>query len=78
MNQVYLDADLRSKLHNLSLPLDLCDEFGKVVAHVVPALDESEFERYVPPITPEELEALRNQPGPDYSTEEVLAHLKGL
>jgi hypothetical protein len=78
MNQVFLDADLRSKLHNLTLPLDLCDESGKVVAHVISALDESQFEPYVPPITPEELEALRNQPGPDYSTEEVLAHLKRL
>ena len=77
MNQVFLDADLRSKLHNLKLPLDLCDETGKVVAHVVPALDESDYERVEPPpLSAEELERRRNEP--DFSTEEVLAHLKRL
>jgi len=78
-NQVFLDAELRSKLHDLSLPLDLCDESGKVVAQVVPALDESDYERVEPPpLSAEELERRRNEPGPDYSTEEVLAHLKSL
>ncbi len=78
IQRVIVDAELRAKLHGLTLPLELCDESGIVIARVVPVLDESEFERYVPPISAEELERCRNEPGPDYSTAEVIAYLESL
>lgn len=76
MTQVVLDAALRSKLHDLRQPLELCDESGKVLAVVEPVLDPSEYECIVPELTEEELERCRQ--GPDFSTQEVLAHLEKL
>jgi hypothetical protein len=76
MTQVILDATLRNKLHDLKQPLELCDESGKVLARIIPVLDESQYEAVEPPISPEELEQARQ--GPDYSTAEVLAHLERL
>jgi hypothetical protein len=76
MIQIILDAALRVKLHDLSVPLELCDESGRVLARVVPVLDESQFEPFVPPISVEELQ--RRIQEPDYSTAEVLRFLENL
>jgi hypothetical protein len=76
MTQIVLDAALRSKLHDLRQPLELCDESGKVLARLVPVPDESDFEQVGPQISDEELERRRQEP--DYSTDEVLAHLQNL
>ena len=36
MNKVMLDASLRAKFHNGECELELCDESGRTLAHVVP------------------------------------------
>ena len=77
MIQVTLDAVLRSKLPNLSEPLELCDEAGKVVARITPVLDPSEWEPCEPPFTEEELRK-SEQSDKWHTTAEVLAHLKNL
>jgi len=77
MTQIVLDPVLRSKLPDLSQPLELCDELGKVVARVIPVLDPSQYEPVEPPLlSVEELQRRRQEP--DYSTAEVLAYLEKL
>jgi hypothetical protein len=78
MTQIILDAALRSKLPDLSRPLDLCDESGKVLAHVIPALDPADYEPVPPPkLSEEELRAIE-QSSRWYTSEEVLKHLESL
>jgi hypothetical protein len=74
--QIVLDKSLRSKLNDLSKPADLCDESGRVLARLIPVLDESEYEAVEPRISAEELQ--RRKQELDYSTSEVLAHLERL
>ncbi len=77
MTQIIVDAELRGKLHDLRQPLELCDESGQVLAHLVPVLNPADYEPVEPPpLSEEELEKRRNEP--DYSTAEVLAFLEKL
>jgi hypothetical protein len=78
MTRVVLDADLRGKLLNLSEPLELCDESGRVLAKVTPILDPSEYGPLDPQISREELERRIRSRSKTYNTEEVLAHLERL
>lgn len=77
MPQVILDAVLRSRLPDLSQPLDLCDESGKVVARVIPVCDGPLYEPAEPPFSEDELRR-SEQSGKWYTTAEVLAHLRSL
>jgi hypothetical protein len=76
MNRVILDPALMNKLLNLSQPLELCDEKGKVRAQLIPVLDSSKFEPVEEPISEEELQRRRTEPG--FSTAEVLSILENL
>lgn len=78
MTRVTLDADLRNKLLNLSRPLELCDETGRVLARLLPEFDPSQYEGLEPQITEEELRHRREHKGKTYTTAEVLAHLESL
>jgi hypothetical protein len=77
MTKVVVDAVLRSKLHDLTEPLELCDESGLVLGRVFPAVDLSQYEPWEPSFSEEEL---RNMGKSEkwYTTEQVLAHLKNL
>jgi hypothetical protein len=77
MMRVVVDAVLRSKLHGLTEPLELCDESGQVLGHVVPTLDLSQYEPWEPSFSEEELQRM-GKSGKWYTTEQVLAHLKSL
>jgi len=77
MTQVIVDEMLRSKLYNLSRPLELCDESGQILARVFPMLDLSQYEPLEPQISREEMQR-RKQSDKWYTTDEVLAHLKRL
>lgn len=77
MTKVVLDSAMRSKLHNLAEPLELCDESGRVLGRVFPSLDLSEYEPWEPPIGEEELRR-REEETESYTTAEVLAHLESL
>ena len=77
MTQVILDRTLRTQLHNLTEPLELCDESGRLLARVVPVLDESQYEPVEPQVSTEELQR-RRESTEWYSTAEVLAYLDEL
>jgi len=77
MTRILVDEALLSKLHNLSEPLDLCDESGRVLARVMPLPDLSQYEPWEPPIDEEELRR-RERSDKWYTTEQVFAHLKSL
>lgn len=78
MTRVLLDAELRAKLLNLDQPLELCDESGRVFAHVLPSLEMSPFENPIPELEEAELRRRRDNKGKTYSTSEVLARLDRL
>ncbi len=77
MTKIVVDEALRNKLLNLTQPLELCDESGRVLASVFPKLDLSQYEPSEPQISEEELERRMNSTE-WYTTEQVLAHLKNL
>ena len=77
MTRILIDADLPSKIQQLTEPAELCDASGRVVAQVFPVFDLSGYEPWLPPIDEEELRR-REQSDEWYTTEEVLAHLKRL
>lgn len=76
MSRIIVDIQTRSKLLNLTQPLDLCDESGRLLGVFTPLSDLEAAERARPPITEEEL--ARRLHEPDYSTQEVLAYLEKL
>lgn len=78
MTQVFLNAALRSQLLNLSKPLELCDEKGKVVALVYPAVDPSLYHPLEPQVSEEELDRRERCDQKRFSTTEVLARLEKL
>ena len=77
MTRITVDPDLLSKLHNLRESLELCDVTGNVLAQVVPALDLSQFERWEPQFTEEELRE-DEQSDEWFTTAEVQAYLEKL
>ena len=77
MTRVVVDEALRNKLHNLSQPLELCDESGRVLARLVPLLDPSRY-NLEPQISQEEIRRRKQSKGKSYTTAEVLAQLEKL
>lgn len=77
MTRVIVDDALRHKLANLSEFLELCDDSGRVLAHIVPLPDPEEYELTEPPMSEDELR--RREASTDwYTTDEVIGHLRGL
>jgi hypothetical protein len=79
VRKIIVDETLRTRLHNLTETVDLCDASGQILARVVPAppFDASDWEAFEPaPLSEEELERRRNEP--TFSTAEVLAFLEKL
>ena len=76
MEKVIVDADLRSRLHNLDSTLVLCDEAGQVLGHYVPAPDRLPwaYDWARTAFTDDELERARQEPG-GRTTAEVLERL---
>lgn len=77
MTRVTADESLRSKLANFSIPVDICDENGKVLAHVVPSTTASEYLFDEPVFDEAELKR-QEASGVWYSTDQVLEHLRSL
>lgn len=78
MNRILMNETLRSLLHNLSQPLELCDESGRVVGRVFPALDPSAYEPWEPVFTEDELRRQEQSNEQRFSTAQVLAELEKL
>jgi hypothetical protein len=77
MTQVILDADLKSKLLNLTKPLELIDSEGQVLARVLPILRLTGEGPFEPQVSEEELKR-RQQETESFTTAEVLAYLEKL
>ena len=71
--RVNCDLAMREKLNDFAEPLELCDESGRVLARIVPAVETQESDE--PQITNEEWERRMKSRGKTYTTAEVLAYL---
>ena len=82
MTRIIVDEILKSRLHDLKEPLELCDAAGHVLARVSPSvtaaeLDLSKWEPVEPPtLTAEERERMLKEP--TYTTAELIAYLEKL
>jgi hypothetical protein len=78
MTRLVLDSELREKLRNLTEPLELCDESGRVLAHLTPAIYLPRCETIEPQISREELLRRKQNKSQTSTTAEVLAYLETL
>jgi hypothetical protein len=78
MTRLVLDPDLRAKLHNLTEPLELCDESGQILAHLTPAIRPPHSETIEPRISRDELLRRKQNKSHTSTTAEVLAYLETL
>lgn len=76
MTRVVVTDALRSLLPDLSQPLELCDEGGRVLARILPAMDAAQYEDLEPRISREEMRRRKQNKNKTYTTAEVLAHLE--
>jgi hypothetical protein len=76
MTNIVLDPGLRTKLLNLSQPLALTDEAGKVLAHVWPQLDSSKIEPADSPHDEAELCRREQSNEPRFSLQQMMEHLR--
>ena len=75
MMKITVDDVLRTKLHNLDSPLELCDESGRVLGHFTPAVDHAMYEGVQSPTSEQELRR-RSQQGGGRSLTEILGDLQ--
>ncbi len=73
--KITVDDVLRSRLHDFRLPLELCDESGKVLGYVTPAVDPSLYEGVDSLISEEELDR-RSQAGGGRPLADILRELE--
>jgi hypothetical protein len=78
MLRIKIDEHLPKVLRHVATPVALIDDQGNVIGHFVPKYTVDDFETFGPEPTPEELDRIASAPGKRYSTEEVVAHLRGL
>lgn len=77
MTNIVVHSDLIEKLANLTHPVQLCDEQGRVLGEFRPAGDRSLYQGVDSPLTPAELDRRELEAG-GYTTDEVLQRLKNL
>lgn len=75
MAKVILDEATLAKLHHLREPLEVCDESGRVLGYVSPAVDPSLYRTVKVPFTEEELDRFEQEPG-GRTLAEILADLE--
>jgi hypothetical protein len=78
MTRLVLDSELREKLRNLTEPLELCDESGRLLAHLTPAIRLAHSETIEPRISSEELLRRQQNKSQTSTTAKVLAYLETL
>jgi hypothetical protein len=76
MTRMVVTETLRGLLHDLSRPLEFCDEKGQVLGRFVPETPVF-IGREPPPLSEEEWRR-REAEEPKYTTAEVLAYLESL
>ncbi len=78
MTRIILDDALRSKLGDLTRPLEICDESGHVLGRYSPVIDPALYEPLTPEISKEELQRRKESKEKRYTTAEVIAYLEKL
>ena len=78
MTQVIVNDALRGMLHDLKVPLELCDEKGQVLCRLTPVSTAAPSESTEPPLSREERDERAKDKSVTYTTAEVLAHLESL
>lgn len=75
---VVVDVATSSQLVGLEMPVEVCDESGRMLGHFVPASDDVRqvYEWAMTQISDEELDRRRQEPD-GRTTAEVLRHLRG-
>ncbi len=63
MTQVILDETLRRMLPDLSQPIELCDESGRILGHIFPVADTPMIVPEGPRTNPEELRCRKPSEG---------------
>ena len=63
MSRLVVDAQLPAKLAALTQPVELVDVSGRVLGTYFPDFNASEWEDREPPLSAEELERRRREPG---------------
>lgn len=77
MTRILVDQALLDKLGDLSQFMELCDDSGRVLAHVVPTASLEDYDLTEPPISEEELDR-REASDKWYTTEQALERLRRL
>jgi len=77
MTRIVLDAELRSKLLNLTEPLILTDEEGKILGHVLPQPNPIQCQ-WESPTDEAELRRRETSNEPRYTFKQVMEHLRKL
>ena len=77
MVRLTVDDALRKKLGDLSAPVELCDEMGRILAHVFPCAAADEYDLHEPPMDEQELRRRENS-DTWYTTDQVLERLRNL
>lgn len=72
------DPHFQVKLTTALVPLELVDDAGRVVGRYTPDVTVEDLKASGDWGTDEEIEAAANRPGPRYTTEQVIAHLRSL
>lgn len=78
MTRITVDSSLREKLLDLTSPLELCDDMGRVLAHVTPVKGSCEYVPSGPQVSADELRRRATSDERRYTTREVLEHLDSL
>jgi hypothetical protein len=78
MTRVIVNEGLRSMLVDLSQPVELCDDSGRVLGRLFPTIDPAHYEGLEPQITRDEMLRRKENKGKTYTTAEVLALLEQL
>ncbi|MFQ5734726.1 MAG: hypothetical protein ACE5KM_22560 [Planctomycetaceae bacterium] len=79
MNKVIVDEELRTRLQNLDVQIEFCDETGATLGYFRPVSAEERdvYDWAKRAFSDEEIEAARNEEG-GLTTQELLEHLKSL
>jgi hypothetical protein len=77
MTRIVINAEIRKLLHNLSEPVELCDDTGRVVVRVTPAVDLSEWDVAEPEDDEAELQR-REKETESFTTDEMISYLEKL
>ena len=77
MTRIVVNDTLRGLLHDLSRPLEFCDENGQLLGRFMPEIETAARPYEPPPLTEEEIQR-RLTEEPTYTTAEVLAYLESL